>query len=110
VLIQALVESLAEHGDALEEEILAVTGTEGRLAVELSVPRTPSEEALETLRQALADACPVPCDLIVRENESLLAGPVLRIGDHVLDASVAGHLAVLRERARGLVEGGSPDG
>jgi F0F1-type ATP synthase delta subunit len=47
--------------------------------------------------------------LIVREDESLLAGPVLRIGDHVLDASVAGHLAVVRDRARELVEEGPRD-
>jgi F0F1-type ATP synthase delta subunit len=66
------------------------------------VSTPPSEEVLEALRQALASAIPVPCDLIVREDESLLAGPVLRIGDHVLDASVAGHLAVVRARASRL--------
>jgi len=110
VLIQALVASLAEHRDAFEEEVLAAAGTDGRLAVELSVPRPPSEEVLETLRQALASVCPVPCDLNVREDASLLAGPVLRIGDHVLDASVAGHLDVVRERARGLVEKAARDG
>jgi F-type H+-transporting ATPase subunit b len=102
VLIQALVASLAEHGDAFKEEVLAATGTDGRFTAELSVPRPPSEEVLETLRRALASACPAPCDLIVREDESLLAGPVLRIGDHVLDASVAGHLAVVRARASRL--------
>ena len=110
VLTQALVASLAEHGDAFKEEVLAATGTDGRLTVELSVPRAPSEEILETLRQALREACPAPCDLIVREDESLLAGPVLRIGDHVLDASVAGHLAVVRDRARQLAEEEPRDG
>ena len=109
VLIQALVASLAEHGDSFRAEVLAAPGTEGRLTVELSVPRPPSEEALDTLRQALDSACPAPCDLIVREDASLLAGPVLRIGDHVLDASVAGHLAVVRDRARELVEDGLRD-
>jgi F-type H+-transporting ATPase subunit b len=109
VLMQALVASLAEHGDAFEEEVVAAAGPESRIAVELSVARAASEEVLETLRQALASACPAPCDLSVREDESLLAGPVLRIGDHVLDASVAGHLAVLRERARRLAQQGPLD-
>jgi F0F1-type ATP synthase delta subunit len=110
VLIQVLVEALAEHGEVFEEEFLAATETGDRLAVELSMPRSPSAEVLETLRQALASACPAPFDLSVREDESLLAGPVLRIGDHVLDASVAGHLAVVRDRARSLALEGPRDG
>jgi F-type H+-transporting ATPase subunit b len=110
VLTEALVASLAGHADALREETLASAGTDSRLSALLCVPRPPSEEVLMTLREALAGVCSAPCDLVVREDESLVAGPVLRIGDHVLDASVAGHLAVLRERARGLVDRGSRDG
>ncbi len=104
VLTKALVVSLGEHRDTLKKESIAIAGPSGRLTVELSVPRPPSEEALHSLRQALTQVCAVAFDLVVREDADLLAGPVLRIGDRVLDASVAGHLAVLRDRVRELVE------
>ncbi len=104
-LTRALLESLAQNRETLRTEVPALAHADGRLNAELRVPHPLADELLDALRQALADTYPaLAVDLVVREDESLLAGPVLRIGDHLLDASVAGHLSVLRDRARELVE------
>ncbi|MBK6515273.1 MAG: F0F1 ATP synthase subunit delta [Polyangiaceae bacterium] len=63
----------------------------------------PDDAGMETLRAALAAALGRAPQLTVREDDALVAGIVVRIGDRVLDASIAGQLEVLRERARALL-------
>ncbi|MBK8941324.1 MAG: F0F1 ATP synthase subunit delta [Polyangiaceae bacterium] len=91
----------------LEEIARSVVGHGGRRTegeeVELRCARMPDDAGMETLRAALAAALGRAPQLTVREDDALVAGIVVRIGDRVLDASIAGQLEVLRERARALL-------
>jgi len=71
--------------------------------VEITAARMPSEALLAGLREALAVALGRAPRVALREDPALLAGVVVRIGDRVLDASVAGQLDAFRERAQRLV-------
>jgi len=55
------------------------------------------------LRDALSDSLGTMPKLSVRQDPELLVGAVLRVGDRVFDASVAGNLEALRDRARELL-------
>lgn len=109
VLLGALVASIPEQGDAFRAQASGARG-DGPLVVELCAPRPLDDEVLATLRSVLEETLARPCRLSLREDPSLLAGVVLRVGDRVLDASVAGHLSALRERARSLVQKEGPRG
>ena len=45
--------------------------------------------------------------LLLEEDPSLVAGPVLRLESCVLDASIAGQVSLLQHRARGLLQEGA---
>lgn len=109
ILAEALVASLVENRDTLQLGDAALATADGNLVVELRAPRPLSKVVLEKLREAVANSGVGPHEWVVREDESLVAGPVLRIGDHVLDASVAGSLEIVRKRARELVRDGDGD-
>jgi F-type H+-transporting ATPase subunit b len=68
--------------------------------VEVSVATMPTETRLEELRASLKQALGVAPRLVVREDDTLRAGVVVRIGHRVLDASVAGQLDAFRDRVR----------
>ena len=110
--------ALAPH--AADEALLSLLCDElGRQAPLLGLgPKAPAVHPLETevtwarpaeqaqvdrLRAAMTAALGREPVLSQREDPSLLAGIVLRVGHRVLDASVAGHLTVLTERARALL-------
>ena len=77
-----------------------------RLEVDVRCARVLEDGALETIRTSLARALGRAPHLVLREDEALLAGIVVRVGDTVLDASVAGQLDILREQARAILAEG----
>lgn len=104
VLMQSLLESIESRRAMSSDDLANIQAVAGRVPVELRMPGAPREESLASLRRNLEALLQVPFELVVREDESLLAGPVLRIGDHVFDASVAGHLEIVKGRAHALAE------
>lgn len=100
---------------ALLEQLLhaieAHTGaTNATRRVELSFARTPAPAMMQRLGAALEKTLGGPIRLTTNENASLGAGAVAKLDDHVLDASLAGNLSVLAERARQLVATGAVSG
>jgi len=79
---------------------------EGAVDVELRCAKVPESVIIEAVRSAVAEALGRPARLSVREDEALIAGLVLRVGDRVLDASVAGQLEGLRDQARAILAEG----
>jgi len=106
VLLDALVSSLGDsmsgEGEQLSADAASELGEGRHLSVELSMPCPPPEAELESLRSVLSRLLDRPFDFVIREDPTLIAGAVLRLGDQVLDASLSGHLTALRERAREL--------
>ena len=72
--------------------------------VSVGVATMPDQERLNALRDSLEHVLGRTPRLSVREDESLRAGMVVRIGHRVLDATVAGQLDVFRDRVRHELE------
>jgi F-type H+-transporting ATPase subunit b len=72
--------------------------------VEVTGARFPDDHAVAELREHLTVVLGRRPRLTVKEDESLREGLVLRVGDFVLDASLAGQLAGLRTLARELAD------
>ncbi|MBX3232522.1 MAG: F0F1 ATP synthase subunit delta [Labilithrix sp.] len=110
-LDDALVEQLAR---AVPEHDLRRDGAGRRVSeIELRFARPPAPEAVTRLRKAFADALDADPTIATRQDPALVAGVVATIGEHVLDASIAGNLTALAARARALSEGegeGATDG
>lgn len=94
-----LLEEIARRGVELSP-----ASTDGSVEVELRSAALGESRDVESIRDALARAMGRPVRLVVREDEKLLAGVVLRVGDRVLDASVAGQLEAFRDRARAMLQ------
>lgn len=73
--------------------------------VEVAVPLSEQEES--SLNQAIHKATGRRVALDVRHNPTLLGGLVVRIGDRVLDGSLARRLAILGDRLRSADRGGN---
>ncbi len=78
--------------------------------VGLRFAHAPREGDVEHLRRAFTDVLGAAPEISITEDSALVAGVVATIGHRVLDASIAGNLAVLAERARELIERPSVDG
>jgi F-type H+-transporting ATPase subunit b len=76
--------------------------------VEVSAASVPDNEKLNALRDSLERGLGKRPQLVVREEPALRAGTVVRVGRHVLDASVAGQLDVFRERVKSELEREAP--
>lgn len=76
---------------------------EGRVDVDVRTPTPLSAEVRELVRRRLESLLGKQVNLFVRDDESLIGGMVVRIGDMVYDASVASELRRLRESAVDLV-------
>lgn len=94
-LIQLLITHVGEPHDGPAPEHEGDT-----IEAEITSARLLSREALGQIRSALEDTLGGPVRLTVAEDERLGAGAILRIGDRILDASVAGQLELLRADAR----------
>lgn len=109
ILIDRLVGAIASLGEGAADAQEALDGHGASDVVELEVPRAPERDEVERVREALRAVLGRAPEIVVREAPELMAGGVLRVGSHVLDASIGGQLGVLRARARellGEVEGG----
>jgi F-type H+-transporting ATPase subunit b len=100
LLGERLTELLATRPEALER--VQQEWGEGAVEVELAGARRPDGPWLASLEAALAEALGRKPRVALVEDESLVAGFVLRLGDVVFDASVAGELSGFRELAREL--------
>jgi F-type H+-transporting ATPase subunit b len=98
VLGERLVEVLERHAREVVEEAAEAEGAE----VELAGARLPSPELVEKLRAALVRVLGRAPRLSTHEDESLVAGWTVRVGDRLFDASVAGQLTAFRDLARDL--------
>ncbi|HJL15238.1 MAG TPA: F0F1 ATP synthase subunit delta [Sandaracinaceae bacterium LLY-WYZ-13_1] len=96
VLGERLVEVLERHADEVREELEESEGAE----IEVSGATMPDPTLVSRLREVLARAVGHPPRLSTHEDESLVAGWTVRVGDRLFDASVAGQLAAFRELAR----------
>ncbi|MBX3259802.1 MAG: F0F1 ATP synthase subunit delta [Labilithrix sp.] len=104
-LIDRLALAVRAHG-----VLAAGGGGRSSRGVELRFARRPAEHDLERLRSVFAEAFGAEATLATSEDATLVAGVVAKVGDHVLDASIAGNLALLSDRARELVKGADRDG
>ncbi|MDA8194618.1 MAG: ATP synthase F1 subunit delta [Thermaerobacter sp.] len=73
--------------------------------VDTAAPLTDQEQA--DLKRAIAQATGHQVELRVRVNALLLGGVVIRVGDRVLDGSLARRLEILGERLRSGDRGGN---
>ena len=76
---------------------------EGRVDVQVRTPTPLSAELRELVTRRLESMLGKQVNLFVREDESLIGGMVVRVGDMVYDASVAYGLSRLRESAVDLM-------
>jgi F-type H+-transporting ATPase subunit delta len=76
---------------------------EGRIDVQVCTPTPLSGEVRELVTQRLELLLGKRVNLFVRDDESLIGGLVIRVGDMVYDASVANGLKRLRAAAVDLV-------
>jgi F-type H+-transporting ATPase subunit b len=81
----------AAHGAPLELEVAAIT--------------TLDRGRSERLRDVVETLTGVRPHLVLKEDDALGAGLVVRVGHHVLDASVAGQLDAFRQDVRRALEG-----
>lgn len=105
-LVDRLVAEIARRGSAL----VALEPGKPEVEVELVAAHVPRDAVIERLRTALADALASTVRLTVHEDPGLRAGICLRVGDRLVDASLAGHLQAFRALAQDLAEGRSVDG
>ncbi|MCA9608979.1 MAG: F0F1 ATP synthase subunit delta [Myxococcales bacterium] len=84
----------------VEVHLAGLEGSDGE--VELTGARLAATEQTEALRAVVAATLGRVPRMTVREDAELLAGWTVRIGDLVLDASLAGELEAFRELARQL--------
>jgi len=97
VLLARLVDAIQRRATQLVE------GVAPHDAAELAAPCGAERAETEAVRTALTAVLGRTPEIVVREQPELVAGWVLRLGPHVLDASVAGRLHVVQERARALL-------
>lgn len=100
---EALVALLCEELGRQAPELRPADGDELPQVAEVIWARPAEQSQVDRLREALRASLGRDSALSQREDPSLLAGVVLRVGHRVLDASVAGQLAFLAERTRALL-------
>ena len=76
---------------------------EGRVDVWVRTPTPLSAEMHELMTRRLESLLGKQVNLVVQDDESLIGGMVVRVGDMVYDASVANELNRLRESAAEMV-------
>jgi len=102
----ALWTRLLEVVEARAEELGPVDddgdGSDDEPEVELTGARMPSRAQSAALKEVILRRFGVPPRLTVREDDELVAGYTVRIGDRLFDGSIAGELDAFRELARDL--------
>jgi F-type H+-transporting ATPase subunit b len=83
-------------GKVVVLEDMTVSG--GSAEVTSALPLTPEEE--KTVKESVLSKAGSPATVTFRVDPAILGGLVIRVGDKVLDGSVAGQLSELRESLR----------
>ena len=105
VFFDAFLDRLAKMKGESSEYPSAVREMEV-VPVEVTSADSLSEADLERLREALSSFLGKQVRLELRVDPSLIGGVIVRFGDHLIDGSLRGQLAGLRERfVRELEEG-----
>jgi len=105
VFFDAFLDRLAKMKGESSEYPSAVREMEV-VPVEVTSADSLSEADLERLREALSSFLGKQVRLELRVDPSLIGGGIVRVGDHLIDGSLRGQLAGLRERfVRELEEG-----
>jgi F-type H+-transporting ATPase subunit delta len=85
------IEEIASHYDRLTDEISGIS------RAEVITPRPLNEEARSRLQEVLGNMTKRRVKMELRQDESLIGGIIVRIGDLVLDGSVKAQLEGLKE-------------
>lgn len=101
-LASRLIEELQARGAEL---VPHEDASEPPLDVEVAAAQAPSPDTIEALRAELTKLLGGAPRFAMHEDPSLRAGLQLRIGDRLLDASLAGKLQAFSQLARELAEG-----
>lgn len=100
-LFERMLDAIRGHAHELE----ALQRRDPDAEVRVVVAKPLSDPAEARLRSELSRALGAEPRLVVKDERELGSGLVVHVGHLVLDASVAGQLDVLRERARELASG-----
>jgi F-type H+-transporting ATPase subunit delta len=70
----------------------------GKIEVDVTVPQRLNEQELEQVRQRISHA--LGKDAVVHQyiDPDMIGGMILRVGDRIIDASVKGQLAMLKQQ------------
>ena len=101
-LLDQLLSELDRQSDLLKREARPDGGAAPE--VEVTFAKMPGDEGVSRLRDKLGETLGLTPRLALREDETLGAGLVLRLGNRVLDASMAGQLEAFRDSVREMVE------
>lgn len=100
VLVAELIQELKQQGGSWRLEPAFESDEE----VEVTWAHPPQRERAETLERVVHEVVGKDMRVVHRDDGSLGAGAVMRLGHRVLDATTAGQLAAFRRRARALLE------
>jgi F-type H+-transporting ATPase subunit b len=104
-LLDELLSELDRQSDLLRREAGPDEADGGAAReVEVTFAKMPGDEGVSRLRDKLGETLGLTPRLALREDETLGAGLVLRVGNRVLDASMAGQLEAFRDSVREIVE------
>ena len=85
------IQEISDYYSKLTDDISNIT------RAEVTTARTLAGDAQERLKKALADFTSKDIKMMVREDEALIGGLVVKIGDMVLDGSVKAQIEGLKE-------------
>lgn len=101
-LVERMLMELPAQAEQLKSA--AASRADAHVEVDVTSAQLLDGTSLERLRGALASALGRAPELTLKEDGSLVAGVVLRVGHEVLDASIRGQLTMFRHRVRELLE------
>lgn len=101
-LLDQLLDELDRQSDVLKHEARADGGAAPE--VEVTFAKMPGDDGVSLLRDRLGRTLGLAPRLALREDDTLGAGLVVRVGHRVLDASMAGQLEAFRDTVREMVE------
>lgn len=103
-LLDQLLAELERQTEVLKREVHPDGDDGSPSEVEVTFARMPGDEGVARLRERLGLTLGLTPRLVLREDETLGAGLVVRVGHRVLDASMAGQLDAFRDTVREMVE------
>ncbi len=83
---------------AIDEYLMRLAESRGELTVQVTSAQALSEEEMQTLSQSVAKSTGKKVQVKTQQNPALLGGLQVRIGSKMLDNSIAGKLARLKQK------------